>query len=617
MPVGQEQQAGPDPSSGSNQEGERPPDAGAMRPRRRRRWRKLAIAAGVFILLAALGAGGVEYYTSRPDFCASCHIMGPYYRSWSRDVHSQKVNVWCVECHYAPGEQHTIHAKFKGLSQLASYFSGRYGTSRPRAHVSDASCLTAGCHGDREYLTKSLLIGEPRVEKRIIGGQESEVVRTPTVTFVHEKHLDVQSKLAENQAQLEQVRQRLRHAAKPEEYEAIVTVARQVGPAPQWEKDLRGKFEHGLPELLADALELARLDHRQTRLRQLAGLNCAACHGYDGSGEHHLLPADLQTCFICHFNNQAFNTDTGECLKCHEPPTRKILVHDQAVTAAWQREFPETTQPAGPALMDHREIVERGVNCASCHLDVIQGQATVTQRDCSNCHDQERYLAEFATRDASTVEEYHRVHVKAQRARCVDCHHVIQHELIDPTHVATSAGFLRPILDDCQHCHPNHHHEQVELLMGIGGVGVGRPMPNAMFGSRLNCTGCHTRPALDMKGAELIAASEQTCIDCHGADYQRLFEQWRAEVAFSLGEAETALERVEKRIDELQSRGAEIPAEVADLLAPARRNILFVKAGNGIHNKNYALRLLDLSIRDLDDAMGILTRERHPMVGQQ
>jgi hypothetical protein len=56
---------------------------------------------------------------------------------------------------------------------------------------------------------------------------------------------------------------------------------------------------------------------------------------------------------------------------------------------------------------------------------------------------------------------------------------------------------------------------------------------------------------------------------------------------------------------------------VADLLAPARRNILFVKAGNGIHNKNYALRLLDLSIRDLDDALGILTREGRPRFGQQ
>jgi hypothetical protein len=140
-------------------------------------------------------------------------------------------------------------------------------------------------------------------------------------------------------------------------------------------------------------------------------------------------------------------------------------------------------------------------------------------------------------------------------------------------------------------------------------VGIARPMPNAMFGSRLNCTGCHTKSATDLKGDKLIEASEQTCIGCHGAEYKRLFEQWRDELAASLKEAELALDRVDKRIAELQSRGVEIPSEVADLVKPARENIAFIKAGNGIHNRNYTLRLLDLSIRDLDYAMGILTRE--------
>jgi hypothetical protein len=321
------------------------------------------------------------------------------------------------------------------------------------------------------------------------------------------------------------------------------------------------------------------------------------------------MPADLQTCFTCHFNNQAFNRDTGECLKCHEAPTRKILIHDTAVTVAWQQQYPATTAPAAPALMDHRDIVARGIDCASCHLDVIQGQATVTLRECANCHDQQKYLEGFETRNTATVEEYHRAHVKAQRARCADCHRAIQHRLIDPQHVGTSAGFLQPILSDCQHCHPNHHHEQVQLLMGIGGAGTTRAMPNAMFGSRLNCTGCHTRPATDLKGDELVEASEQTCIACHGADYQRLFQQWQDEIAVHLQEAETALDRVQARISELQAGGVAIGSDVADLVAPARANILFIKAGNGIHNKNYTLQLLDLSIRDLDEVMARLTRE--------
>jgi nitrate/TMAO reductase-like tetraheme cytochrome c subunit len=572
--------------------------------------RLFAAATLVVVVLAAVGLGGAEYYTSRPDFCGTCHVMGPYYQSWSRDTHGKKLGARCVDCHYAPGERHTIKAKFKGLSQLASYFSGRYGATRPRARVNDASCLTARCHGDGAYLAKLLPIGQPRVEKRIIGTQETEVTRTPTVTFVHEKHLGIEAKIEQNEAQLDELRHRLRAVVAPAVFQEIQAAGDAMGPIAQREKDLRDRLTgESLEPLLPDALELMRLEHRETRLQQLAGLNCAACHDYDPSGKHHFSRADLQTCYTCHFTNQVFNRDTGECLKCHEPPTRKILIHDQAANLVWRQQFPGTTAPSGPALMDHRDIVTRGVECASCHLDVIQGAATVTARECTNCHDQQNYLEGFESRDTAHVLEYHRVHVKAQRARCVDCHRSIQHKLIDPLHVGTSAGFLQPILNDCQHCHPNHHHEQVELLMGIAGASATRPMPNAMFGSRLNCTGCHTRPAVDLKGDELIKASEQTCIACHGSDYEQLFEQWQNEILTYLKEAEASLARVQARLDELQTGGLPIPSGIDELVTPARENILFVKAGNGIHNKSYSLELLDLSIRSLDEAMARLTRE--------
>src|SRR5262245_4956278 len=141
------------------------------RPRRKRSlFRVIGLLMCILLVAMAMSIGGAEYYTSRPDFCGSCPIMDPYYETWTKDKHGAKLDVWCVECHYAPGEQHTVMAKFRGLSQLASYFSGRAGTSRPRAHVNDASCLQSKCHGDGEHLNKSLLIGEPRKEKRIIAG---------------------------------------------------------------------------------------------------------------------------------------------------------------------------------------------------------------------------------------------------------------------------------------------------------------------------------------------------------------------------------------------------------------------------------------------------------------
>src|SRR5262249_15839757 len=114
-----------------------------------------------------------------------------------------------------------------------------------------------------------------------------------------------------------------------------------------------------------------------------------------------------------------------------------------------------------PAYMDHREIISRGIDCASCHFDVVQGETKVTIRESTHCHDQDLFLKNFESRTTTTVQDYHQIHVAMQRARCPDCHRQIQHKLIEPTAVAGSAAPLKPVLDDCQHCHPSHHQEQV------------------------------------------------------------------------------------------------------------------------------------------------------------
>jgi nitrate/TMAO reductase-like tetraheme cytochrome c subunit len=584
-----------------------PPAGPKPLKRRRLTFKRIFVTLVLLLLLGGGGFVGAELYTSRPQFCASCHVMTKYYNSWNLDVHGYKLGARCVDCHYAPGEQHTIHAKFRGLSQVASYFSGRYGQSRPRAHVNDASCLTALCHGDRKYLGESLLIGQPKTEKRIVGTVETEVQRLPSVKFVHMQHLDIEVKAAETEMQLEQVLGRLQQLAGNEAGKEILTASMSVLPSAKRESEMLSLLKRlGLESEAPDALELMRLAHLRTRQQQLAGLKCAACHGYDPSGNHHLMKADLQTCFTCHFNNQAFNHGTGECLKCHEPPVRQILVHDQLVSLTFKQPGEAAVATTQPVLMDHRDIVSRKIDCVSCHFDVVQGEATVTSRDCTHCHDQARYWKDFDTRTTETVAEYHRVHVAEQNARCVDCHRTIQHQLINPMMVGTSAEYLQPVLNDCQHCHPRHHLEQIELLMGVGGVGAARPMPNAMFGSRINCRACHMKAATDMKGDALIKATESTCIACHGADYERLFEQWQNEISTYLKEGEAAIKRVEDRIESLKAGGKTVPERVAELLKEARQNVEFVKAGNGLHNKNFAMELLDIAIRRLDEAMGLL-----------
>ena len=576
------------------------PTGGPAESRPPRRWRRffrrVAITCGILAAVLAVGMVTGEHYMGKPEFCGSCHIMIPYYQSWSHDLHGKKVGTRCVDCHYAPGERFTFHAKFKGLSQLTSYFSGRAGAARPRAHVNDLSCLTAPCHGDRAYMTKSLRIGDVRTEKRLVGGQTVEIQRTPTVNFVHEKHLRTEPTLTQTTLQIEQVCARLRGAA-PQAFEKLLAIAGSVDPTSLRETKLRTVLaESGLKGAVeADVLELARLEDLRTRLHQLAGMTCAGCHSYDASGVRHLT-VERQICFTCHFTNQGFNRETGACLKCHQAPTRQIAIH--AVMP--------TSQPSGSVMMDHQEIVRRKIDCASCHLDVVQGESRVTSRECAHCHDQAKYAEAFERRTIREVEEYHRAHVAKQTARCPDCHRAIQHRLIEPVQIATSSEFIQPVLDNCQHCHPSHHREQVELLMGVGGDGVAMAMPNAMFGSRINCRACHIQPGSDFKGEPLIKATATTCVACHADNYRAMLDQWVSEMSGKVKESVDGVDRLQKRIDELKAKGQTIPPKVLELVAQARQNLTLVKSGNGIHNRNYALVLLDLCNADVQQAMSQL-----------
>ena len=124
----------------------------------------------ISIFISATGLLTAEYYTSRPSFCGSCHIMKSYYKSWEKSIHGEK-DVACVDCHYAPGEQSTLKAKFKGLGQLFSYLSEEGKEVRKAAIVSDASCMTSACHPQETFYSK-------------------KVKFTEQVPFVHKTHAD-------------------------------------------------------------------------------------------------------------------------------------------------------------------------------------------------------------------------------------------------------------------------------------------------------------------------------------------------------------------------------------------------------------------------------------------
>jgi nitrate/TMAO reductase-like tetraheme cytochrome c subunit len=103
---------------------------------------KIAFIAVLGLLI--LSVVFVEYSTS-PQFCNSCHNMEPYYNAWKTSTHNF---VPCVDCHYSPGIQDQARSKFEALNQVVSYITRTYG-SKPRAEISDYSCLRSECHSQR------------------------------------------------------------------------------------------------------------------------------------------------------------------------------------------------------------------------------------------------------------------------------------------------------------------------------------------------------------------------------------------------------------------------------------------------------------------------------------
>jgi nitrate/TMAO reductase-like tetraheme cytochrome c subunit len=547
----------------------------------------LLVAIGAILLMAA------EHHTAKPSFCGSCHIMEPYYASWEADLHGGKLGAACVDCHYAPGERTTVKAKLRGLSQVASYVSGRYGSTRPRAHVSNLSCTTSKCHGDGRFLDKEITLG--------------------TVKFVHAKHLKYgQEKRKAVQQELAVLTDSFRGQLGDQRLNELEMIAKEAGPAKDRIRrmtELTSSWNLPLPEKELEQFSI--LNHRQVRVAQLDDLQCTNCHTYSAQepglqrdGAAHHFTATTTSCYTCHFNNEGFNSGTNRCLLCHTLPTQQITVHPEMSPEDLKRlNSSELTQ--APVKMDHQSILERKVDCIACHADVASEDSLVTRRDCERCHDQARYFSDWKEPiTLDLVTKYHKAHVPEQRAKCLDCHSEIHHELVreKPSASNSEPGFIAAAISNCTYCHPHQHAEQVNLLRGAGGVGVPESTPNMMFGARTNCYGCHTKVVLEQAMDETISG----CTACHGDKHTATFEKWKLGIEISMTDAQQAYDNARTTFEQATDLEPEVKKHVSDVLAGAKADMQLVNRGNGVHNVTYAMELLDSVTQRCQEALTLM-----------
>jgi nitrate/TMAO reductase-like tetraheme cytochrome c subunit len=547
----------------------------------KRRLLRLAIVLAAIVLLGTGSFKIADHHTSQSTFCASCHLMEPYYETWQADRHGE-LDIACVECHYAPGEQDTMLAKMRGLSQVMSYFAGRYGATRLRGFVSSDSCLTSKCHGNNAFMDKPVQFG--------------------SVTFVHSKHLERTAEQEEpNQQRLSELTAGLRSALSPHDFDELLRIATEVGPANDRYDALVALCQRSGAQLDRESLiEFSQLHHRGVRLAQLNDLQCRNCHSYhspfgssQGTKSGHHFDVRPTTCYTCHFNNEGFNTGTSTCLKCHSPPTNEITIHQElGVSAGVAAQSSELA--VKPVTMNHADILTNRVDCLACHADMSHNDSVVTRRDCEQCHISERFFVDW--KEPLTVDlvtRYHRAHIEPQRANCRDCHSETKHAPAHDESGGLDQGFLTSAVANCTHCHPKQHSDQLKLLTGAGGVGVHKSNPNPMAAARTNCYGCHTDMGTSAGGHDVMTGTQSSCVTCHGEGYVTKFEQWKSGIALTLADAELEYRNALQSIEDNVTSSAESRRRARELLAVAQSDLQLVKRGNGIHNVTYSIELLD------------------------
>jgi hypothetical protein len=456
---------------------------------------------------------------------------------------------------------------------------------------------------------------------------DKEIAIGDTVKFVHAKHLRSNGQEHETLAKgLKDLTESLRKRIDPEHLEKLLKVAQECVPAQERNQRMAALVDEAGAKIdQRELTELAHYHHMDLRLSQLSNLQCTNCHSYGGPDRasglvalgklapaaHHF-SVKTTACFTCHFTNESFNTGTGSCLKCHTLPDKPIPVHPELTPQESAKlKTPELAKQA--VQMDHQTILQRKVDCVACHADVARENSTVTQRDCRRCHDRPEFFKDWQLPvSLDLAKKYHALHVPEQRAKCMDCHSEIHHQLARGSVANGEPKFLSTVMADCAACHANHHAAQIELLSGTGGVGVPKGDPNMMFGMRTNCLGCHTNHVRTKQGDVAVRAAVGGCVACHGRRYADTFKQWQQGVELSLNDAGEAYDKASKALTQAKEITPEVRTNATAKLAGARADLQLVKTGHGVHNVMYSMQLLDSVTRRCQEVMATLAKGSKP-----
>lgn len=345
-------------------------------------------------------------------------------------------------------------------------------------------------------------------------------------------------------------------------------------------------------------------------------LSCDTCHMKVTEQQHFEVPEDV--CYLCHLKLEKptlakaemgevgvdkileitftdrpsidFNQGVSRCDICHTIPT-------ESLQSQLSEEDDLTKEP-----ITHQTILEAGVPCESCHFEVVKGAGeivtgNVVSNGCFRCHNRSQTL--IAT--AGDGKLMHNSHVPT-KADCFDCHSTIEHR-----YRTDHLDFVRT---DCQLCHADQHKYQKLLLSGIPVNENLSSTPHLMFDVNVNCMGCHLKKTVS-EGHAVRSAAGDTCVACHTERHAKMLEDWRNRIEEEVAAAEEMEQETLGVFEELKSEVAkDVLAEVEQKIADGSELLNIVRVGNGVHNKKYAIMIIDEAFVRFEDSIDLLESGR-------
>ncbi len=300
-------------------------------------------------------------------------------------------------------------------------------------------------------------------------------------------------------------------------------------------------------------------NHKQHLSGPLRGveLRCSSCHSHIVQGEKHVT-VEKSVCFICHFMGAGKGQSITGCPSCHGTP-KKVVEHHGF-------------------RFSHQEYLRIGVSCDQCHIEIVKGTGAVEEKKCRQCH--------VMRKKPNNPKVVHDIHVKQEGIDCYICHSPIEHG---------NVKLVKTFRVTCKDCHENLHTMQKAMYMGVGGQGVG-DLPSRMFAAQVTCEGCHIKENIIGYGKETTKyASGASCVACHEEGYDKMLDDWKKNLS-------ALVKYVGKRVKTAKSllENSKNEALKKDY-ALAEHNYNFVKAANGVHNVEYAVKLLKVAVDHLDN----------------